>query len=181
MSRIRYRHLALLWSSGHGPKQRRYDRSLGNRDLHRSAPAGAASTLIPFHVEVNGRDADGFDVTVSNAAAVVSVILPNGTEVNSSNAASFGFQFEVLAADSDGVTDGLMTSIFSLAGTHTSIRLPETAVAGIYQVKINNSSVPTNTSGICVVYNGFINQGCVSFRQRFVHRRNNSRFFRLRL
>jgi len=45
------------------------------------APAGAASRLIPFHVEVNGRDADGFDVTVSNAAAVVNVVLPNGTEV----------------------------------------------------------------------------------------------------
>src|SRR5215216_4195056 len=60
------------------------------------APAGVASTLIPFHVEVNGRDADGFDVTVSNAAAVVSVILPNGTEVNISNAASFGFEFETL-------------------------------------------------------------------------------------
>lgn len=109
------------------------------------APALAASTLIPFHVEVNGRDADGFDVVVSNAGAVVSVILPNGTEVNSSNAASFGFQFEVFADDSSAVTSGLMISTFSVAGTHTSITLPETSAAGIYQVKINNSSVFTDT------------------------------------
>lgn len=109
------------------------------------APAGVASTLIPFHVEVNGRDADGFDVTVSNAAAVVSVILPNGTEVNISNAASFGFEFETLAADSDAVTSGLMMSNFSLAGTHASIRLPSTSPAGTYQVKINNSTVSTDT------------------------------------
>jgi hypothetical protein len=109
------------------------------------APAGVASTLIPFHVEVNGRDADGFDVTVSNAAAVVSVILPNGTEVNISNAASFGFEFETLAADSDAVTSGLMMSNFSLAGTHASIRLPSTSPAGTYLVKINNSSVSTDT------------------------------------
>src|ERR1051325_6507275 len=109
------------------------------------APAGAASTLIPFHVEVNGRDADGFDVTVSNAAAVVSVILPNGTEVNISTAASFGFDFEILAAASDAVTSGLMLSNFSLAGTHASIRLPSTSTAGTYQIKINNSSVSTDT------------------------------------
>ena len=104
------------------------------------APAAAASTLIPFHVEVNGRDTDGFDVTVSNPAAVVSVILPNSTEINSSNAASFGFEFAVYAADSPAVTSGLMISPFSIAGTHISITLPETAAAGIYEVKINNSS-----------------------------------------
>jgi hypothetical protein len=109
------------------------------------APAGVASTLIPFHVEVNGRDADGFDVTVSNAAAVISVILHNNTEVNVSNAASFGFEFEILAADSDAVTSGLMMSNFSLAGTHASIRLPSTSTAGTYQIKINNSSVSTDT------------------------------------
>jgi hypothetical protein len=109
------------------------------------APAGVASELIPFHVEVNGRDADGFDVTVSNAAAVVSIILPNGTEVNISNAASFGFEFELLAADSDAVTIPLLMSNFSLAGTHASIRLPSTSPSGTYQVKINNSSVSTDT------------------------------------
>lgn len=122
-----------------------------NESYIASAPAGAASTLIPFHVEVNGRDADGFDVVVSNAGAVVSVILPNGTEVNSSNAASFGFQFEVLAANSDAVTGGLM-STFSIGGTHINIRLPETAVAGIYQIKINNSGIATNT----LVYASYI-------------------------
>jgi hypothetical protein len=109
------------------------------------APAGAASTLIPFHVEVNGRDTDGFDVTVTNAGAVVSVILSNGTEVNSSNAACFGFEFAVYAADSTAVTSGLLMSTLSVAGTHTSITLPETAAAGTYQVKINNSTVSTDT------------------------------------
>lgn len=101
--------------------------------------------MIPFHVEVNGRDTDAFDVTVTNAGAVVSLILPNGMEVNSSNAAAFGFEFAVYAADSTAVTSGLLMSTFSIAGTHTSITLPETSGAGAYQVKINNSTVSTDT------------------------------------
>jgi hypothetical protein len=68
------------------------------------APAITPSTLIPFQVDVEGRDSDGFDVTVANAGAIVSLILPGGTEVNSLNADSLGFGFDVIPADSETVT-----------------------------------------------------------------------------
>jgi hypothetical protein len=109
------------------------------------APAITASTLIPFQVDVEGRDADGFDVTVGNAGAVVSLILPGGTEITSLNAASLGFSFDVIEADSDEVTSGLFTSFFSLSGTHTVIRLPSTTPSGTYQIKVNTASLLTAT------------------------------------
>jgi hypothetical protein len=109
------------------------------------APPNTAATLIPFNVAVEGRDDEGFDVSVANAGAVVSLILPDGTEVNSINAASLGFGFDVIAADSAPVTSGLFTSFLSLSGTHTLIRLPTTSPAGAYQIKVNTSSVAVAT------------------------------------
>jgi hypothetical protein len=109
------------------------------------APAITPSTLIPFQVDVEGRDSDGFDVTVANAGAIVSLILPGGTEVNSLNADSLGFGFDVIPADSETVTSGLFISFFSLSGTHTTIRLPSTSPAGTYQIKVNTASVATAT------------------------------------
>jgi hypothetical protein len=109
------------------------------------APAITPSTLIPFHVDVEGRDSDGFDVTVANAGAVVSLLLPSGTEVNSLNADSLGFGFDVIPADSEAVTSGLFISFFSLSGTHTLIRLPSTCPTGTYQIKINTASLLTAT------------------------------------
>lgn len=109
------------------------------------APPNTAATLVPFQVAVEGRDDDGFDVTAASAFAAVSLILPNGTEVNASNAASLGFGFDVLPADSAPVTSGLLTSFFSLGGTHTLIRLPSTAPAGTYQIKVNTTGLLTET------------------------------------
>jgi len=110
------------------------------------APPLTSSTLIPFQVAVEGRDDDGFDVTVENSGATVSLILPDSTEVNSLNAASLGYGYEVVASDSEMVTSGLFTSIFSLGGTHTLITLPESAPAGIYQIKVNTSGVTDPTA-----------------------------------
>jgi hypothetical protein len=88
------------------------------------APPDTAATLVPFEVAAEGRDDDGFDVTAASAFAVVSLLLPDGSEVNSPSAASPGFGFDVLAADSAPVTSGLLTPFFSLSGTHTLIRSP---------------------------------------------------------
>src|SRR5262245_5728822 len=121
---MRHRHLtfaitALLFASHVAAQQSQGDVKLSANEMYvEFSPAAASATLIPFHVEVNGRDTDGFDVAVSNPAAVVSVIMPNGTEIDSANAASFGYEWELMAADSEAVTSGLVISRFSVPGTH---------------------------------------------------------------
>ena len=148
---MRYRHLvfaitALLFASQVAAPQSQGDVKLSANEMYvEFAPAASSSTLIAFHVEVNGRDADGFDVAVSNPAAVVSLVTPNATEIDSTNAASFGYEWELVAADSEAVTGGLVISRLSTPGTHTVIRLPSTATAGTYQIKVNNSNATSET------------------------------------
>ncbi|HEX3251331.1 MAG TPA: PPC domain-containing protein, partial [Pyrinomonadaceae bacterium] len=150
MLRLRYQVLALTISlfliSSVAAQQNEGDMKLSANEIHvEFAPAATAATLMPFHVEVNGRDDDAFDVFVSNPDAVISLILANGTEINSTNAASFGYAWEAMAADSEAVTNGLFISSFSRYGNHTLIGLPTTATAGIYQIKINTTGVTTAT------------------------------------
>ena len=150
MLRLRYPVIALTLSlflaSSVAAQQTEGEIRLTGNEIHvQIAPAATAATLIPFQVEVNGRDDDGFDVTVANAGAIVSLILPGGTEINNLNAAAFGYGWEVMAADSEAVTSGLFISPFSRSGNHTFIGLPSTATAGTYHIKINTSNVTTDT------------------------------------
>ena len=96
------------------------------------APAFTSSTLIPFHVAVEGRDLEVFDVDRGKSECSCQLILPGGTEVNSLNAASLGFEFDVISEGSGAVTSGLFTSFLLLSGTHFLIRLPSTAATGTY-------------------------------------------------
>src|SRR5262245_53695975 len=109
------------------------------------ASANTPSTLINFQVDVEGRDSEVFDVISASPGAIVTLILPNGTEINSSNAAAFGYIYGVEAEDSEAITDRLLITFMSLSGTHTIIQLPSTAPSGTYQIKINTVGVITDT------------------------------------
>src|ERR1044072_5567285 len=107
------------------------------------APPHTPATLIPFQVAVDGRTGEVFDVVSANSGAIVTLILPNGTEIDSSNAAAFGYTYGVVEETSPAVTDPMLITPLSLPGTHTIIQLPTTAPTGTYQIKINTMGVVT--------------------------------------
>src|SRR5215208_2389506 len=92
------------------------------------APAGAASTQLDVPADP-GAGGDVFDVVTQYPQAVVTLILPNGTEVGEANAAAQGFSYTVLPEgqadpdpeDPEGVD---LPSVFSARGTHTLVSLP---------------------------------------------------------
>ena len=53
-------------------------------------PANSPSTLLTFTVEGDTEGKNAFDVLTSDPGVVVSLILPSGTEITSSNAVSQG-------------------------------------------------------------------------------------------
>jgi hypothetical protein len=61
------------------------------------------------------------------------MILPNGTEVNSSNANSFGFVFSTMVESQNDATNIPVTMV--IPGTHTLISLAAGQAAGSYQIK----------------------------------------------
>src|ERR1700682_5172560 len=83
-------------------------------------PANAASTLLPFTFESDTTGNNIFNVVTSDPGVIVSLILPSGLEITSSNAASLGFTYTVLG-DNTGMD---VESILSLPGTQTLIQVP---------------------------------------------------------
>lgn len=102
-------------------------------------PPGSPSFLVPIVADPSANKQDTFDIVCDNATAIVALILPNGTEVNASNAASLGYKYAT-ATFSSGSSVPIFTS-----GTHTLIALPVGAPAGNYQVKINTLNAATDT------------------------------------
>jgi hypothetical protein len=112
-------------------------------------PAGSASTVLSFTVEGDIEGNNSFDVATSDPSVIVSLILPSGTEVTSSNAASLGFSFTTVAA---GTNDNVQSlTPMSFPGTHTVIQIPGGQPSGTYQIKANASS-STADSGIIATY-----------------------------
>lgn len=112
--------------------------ALQSRDVRPVAiQPGTASTLISFVVETGGDGGDVFQVISTDPGIIITLILPNGTEVNSSNASNLGYNYSVTpASDPDALTHS-PPSPFLGAGTHTVIELPQSASPGNYQVKAN--------------------------------------------
>lgn len=114
-------------------------------------PPGTASTLLPFVVDPSGQGGDLFHIISSEPGAIVMLILPNGTEVNSGNAAALGYQYDVVPASDPTLNTDSPSSPFVNPNTQTSIALPQTATAGNYQIKVN-ASTPTRKTLIIATY-----------------------------
>ncbi|HEV7398512.1 MAG TPA: Calx-beta domain-containing protein [Pyrinomonadaceae bacterium] len=118
--------------------------SLSAHESHAiTAPGGATASLIPFSVGSQGSTGDIFDVNSQNAAAIVTLVLPNGLEINATNAVAMGFTYEVVPNGS--FANSFFLNFLSSAGTHTMIQLPVNANPGTYQIKINTSQLRSNT------------------------------------
>jgi hypothetical protein len=113
-----------------------------------SMPANWASTLLNFTVEGDAAGNNIFDVVTTDAGVIISMILPSGVEVTSSNAASLGFTYTVLP----DLTGDDVESIFTFPGTHTLIQIPGGQPSGIYSVKANASSENTTSAMIASYY-----------------------------
>jgi len=104
-------------------------------------PANLASTLLSFTVEGDTAGNNVFHVVTSDPGVIVSLILPSGTEITSSNAASLGFTYTVLP---DG-TGSDVDSVFALPGTQTLIQIPGGQISGTYSIKANAATVNTDS------------------------------------
>ncbi|MGH9901556.1 MAG: hypothetical protein ACRD68_07050, partial [Pyrinomonadaceae bacterium] len=106
-------------------------------------PANSAASLTPFVADPETNGGDIFHAVSDNAGAAVSLILPDGTEIDAANAASRGFTHAVIP---DGAfLDATLPSLLATPGTHTVISLPANAPAGTYHVKVNTSGVANET------------------------------------
>ena len=107
-----------------------------------TAPAGATS-LIPFTADPTASGGDLFDVISSNPGVVITLLLPNNTEITSANAASQGFVYTVIP---DGTfSNSLIPTPLAASGTHTVIQFAPSLAPGTYQIKANASSVATDS------------------------------------
>ena len=102
--------------------------------------AGTASTSLTVDSENGG---DLFDVVSSDPAVAISLVLPGGLEISSTNAEAQGFTFAVISGlPGDQI---LSASPLGRPGTHTLITLPPGSPSGVYQVRANASTATTDT------------------------------------
>lgn len=113
---------------------------------------GTASTLLPFVVDPSGQGGDQFHVISTDPVAIVTLLLPNGTEINASNAASFGYGYTLIAAAPPGANNDSIPSPYSNPGTQTIIDLPQTPPVGNYQIRINASATTNKTLIVATYY-----------------------------
>jgi hypothetical protein len=116
-----------------------------------SAPANTSNHLIPLAVDAaSGRDY--IDVTVSNPAAKVSLMLPNSTEITALNAVANGYAFTSVSSADAAKAD--FPSPLAVIGQHTLIQIASTAVAGAYSVKIDTTGIGTATQVVVMYFSG---------------------------
>jgi hypothetical protein len=63
-------------------------------------PAQSSSTQVPLNLNPPASGGDVLDVITSNPSVVVSLLLPNGTQVTPANGASLGYSFDSIAPGS---------------------------------------------------------------------------------
>jgi hypothetical protein len=115
-----------------------------------TVPAGANPTIFNITVDPKPTGQDVLDAIVGDPSVVISLILPNGSEVTASNAAANGFTFNSYTSDGGTSMDAL--SPFLLAGAHTTIQFPTPAPPGVYGVKANASSAQSDTAMMVLYY-----------------------------
>lgn len=106
-------------------------------------PAGSTEVLIEVTADPGTQGGDLIDVVYFVPNAVVTLTLPNGTEVGSENAAAQGFNYGVFPEGAASSTP--LGSLLSSTGTHTLIQLPQSASPGTYQVKVTVPATTTDT------------------------------------
>jgi hypothetical protein len=109
-------------------------------------PANSTSTLLTLTLEGDTAGGNVFHALTSDPGVIVSLILPSGVEVTSTN--SLGFTFTTLP-DSTTVE---IESIFGLPGTHTLIQVPAGQPSGAYSIKANAANVNTDSAIIVSYY-----------------------------
>lgn len=104
-----------------------------------SVAAGTANNLIAFSADPQNGARDVFHVITRESGLMVSLITPEGAEINAANATDRGFGYSVVNGNQH-LNDQVMPA-FSTPGTHTLFLLPSSSPSGTYQVKINASQV----------------------------------------
>ncbi|MGJ5813102.1 choice-of-anchor D domain-containing protein [Paludibaculum fermentans] len=97
-----------------------------------TVPPGATAT-IPFTADPLPDGGDLFDVACQYPGAVVSLLLPNGTEISPANAESQGIVYSVLGSST------ALPGMFAVSGTHTLITLGAGSLPGAYEVRVNSA------------------------------------------
>jgi hypothetical protein len=117
------------------------DASLTAQDVRGTVViAGTTAGVIPFLADPQTSGGDILDIVTTNANATISLVLPSGLEINSSNAAAQGFGYQVLPNGT--MTNSPIPSVFSTSGTHIVIKFPASSVPGNYQIKIASPPQP---------------------------------------
>ncbi len=116
--------------------------ALGRESFLSAVATVGVVTTIPVTADPSAAG-DFIDVVTQDPAIVVSLALPNGTQVTAANAASLNFDFQV---DSGGSPDNPAPSIFSLKGTHTLITFPAGQAPGTYTIRVDATSASAETA-----------------------------------
>src|SRR2546423_1319796 len=114
------------------------DVPLTNRDTRSIVVLpGSKPGLVAFAADPAPGGGDLFQIFMSTPGAVVSLLLPDGPEINSSNADQMGFSFTVVP---NGVINAVyMPGALSISGDQTLMQLPPSAPLGQYQIKVDHS------------------------------------------
>jgi hypothetical protein len=118
---------------------------------------GISSSLMTFTVDPATNGGDRFHIISTNTNAIITLVLPSGTEVTASNAQSLGFSYETVPADSSE-PDSLIPTPLLNPGAQTLIELPTAPQAGTYQVKVNTLSA----SGVSLVVANYYSSSLVT-------------------
>ncbi len=113
-----------------------------------AVPAGPVPTLLPLQIDPSSSGDDLIDVIIGNPQIRITLLLPNGSEVNAANAAGLGFDFTTLQVSAGGQ---LEASIFGVAGYHVLVTFPPSQQPGLYNIKADGSALATG-SRIVVAY-----------------------------
>lgn len=103
---------------------------LSRRASRAATAAPGAPAVITFLADPLPDGGDTFDVVCPDPRAVVTLVLPSGTEVTAANAESQGIAHAVLA------TGAAPAEVFALTGTHTLFTLGAGSLPGEYRLRI---------------------------------------------
>lgn len=104
---------------------------LSNRVARAVTVEAGSPASIAFTADPLPDGGDFFDVACQNGGAVVTLVLPNGTEIDAANAESQGVAYSVLGSNS------ALPGLFAVGGTHTLITLGVGSLPGEYTVRVN--------------------------------------------
>jgi len=104
--------------------------------------------VLAFVADPSSAGGDVFDAIFDGAPLPVSLILPDGTEINAATAAALGYQY---------VTDGSfglsgLPNPFAVPGNHIVITLPPSQPSGTYTISVDQSSLSAPASLIVSYY-----------------------------